>query len=187
MKTIKIKASIQLNQIFPFVGCYEIQDENIDTFQDVKNLAVKWWREEKEKTWMPWGKLSYQTPKLTWCGKAIGPGKKVKLEETVLTNFVFVKAILRFTRKEKAKHRKISAKEREIKASKTNYCENMREVLTVRWKQHKKNIKKSEKKLKIRIKKKRLIYDERVVAAARDQGLHIIKVCFSILSDMIEI
>lgn len=176
-----MKTTIELNHSSPFVGCFEIKDKNINTFQDVKNLAVKWWREEQENTLMPWGKLSYQTIKLTWCDKVIGHGQKVKLEESVLTNFVLVKAILKLTKKEKAKEANIDAKERQNKASMTNKCENMHNVIKVRKHQHQKNLERATKKIKRKVKKTGGIYDASVSAAAREQGLTFLKAGFCTL------
>ena len=176
MKTLKIKALIEINKKSPYEGFYEISDKNIDTFKDVKDLFVTWWRKEKESTWMPWGKLSYQTPRLTWRGQTIGPGKKVKLEEAVSKKNILLKAVMKLTKKEKNKHSDGISRERESTASRTNKCENMQEAAKVKEEQHRKNIEKNVKKVKKKVKKKGGIYDARVMAAARKQGINILKV-----------
>ena len=178
MKTIKLKLLIEINQKSPFQGFYEIRDQNMTTFKDVKDVFVAWWRKEKETTWMPWGKLCYQTPRLTWRGQSIGPGKKVKLEEVVFKKNILLKAVMKLTKKEKNKQSDGISREKERAASRTNKCANMQEAAKVKEEQHKKNIEKNVKKVKRKVKRKGRMYDARVMAAAREQGLNVLKVGF---------
>ena len=168
MKTLKINVSIEQIQKPPFVGQYEIQKENINTFLDVKTLAVKWWREEKEKTWMPWGKLNYQPLKLT-----LG-GKKVKLEEVISKDVIFVKAVIRLTKKERSKQAINEDKQKQI--LKTKSCESYLEAIQARKEKHQKNLATRIKKIEKNIQKKGRTYDAQVFMAAREQGLNLLKV-----------